>query len=49
MNSAGLLTVRANWWGGGLEDIDVELKRPLVTQLFIGQIPDAVVKAIPYL
>lgn len=49
MTSAGLLTVRANWWGGALEDIGVELKRPLVTQLFIGQIPDAVVKAIPYL
>lgn len=49
MNSAGLLTVRANWWGGALENIEVELKRPLVTQLFIGQIPDAVVKAIPYL
>lgn len=49
MNSAGLLTIRANWWGDSLRDIGVELKRPLVTQLFIGQIPDAVVKAIPYL
>ncbi len=49
MNSAGLLTVRASWRGGALEDIGVELKRPSVTKLFIGQIPDAVVKAIPYL
>lgn len=49
MNSAGLLTIRAKWCGGALEDIGVALKRPSVTKLFIGQIPDAVVKAIPYL
>ena len=49
MNSAGLLTVRALLEHGRLRDIDVILKRPSVTRLFIGQLPDAVVKTVPYL
>lgn len=49
MNSAGLLTVRASLNGDSLEGVEVCLQRPPVTQLFIGQIPEAVVKTIPYL
>lgn len=49
MNSAGLLTVRASLNGDSLEAVEVQLQRPSVTQLFIGQIPEAVVKTIPYL
>lgn len=49
MNSAGLLTVRASLNGDKLVGVEVKLERPSVTQLFIGQIPEAVVKTIPYL
>ena len=49
MNGPGLLTVRALLEHGRLRDIDVILKRPSVTRLFIGQLPDAVVKTVPYL
>ncbi|MDP3538411.1 MAG: hypothetical protein Q8S26_06870 [Azonexus sp.] len=49
MTSAGLLSVSAGLNDGRLENISVDLQRPLVTQLFFGQIPDAVVKTIPYL
>jgi len=49
MNSAGLLTVRAQLQHGRLQDLEVILKRPSVTRLFIGQLPDAVVKTVPYL
>lgn len=49
MNSAGMLTVRASLNGDNLEGVEVKLQRPSVTQLFIGQIPEAVVKTIPYL
>lgn len=49
MNSAGLLTVRALLQHGRLQDLEVILKRPSVTRLFIGQLPDAVVKTVPYL
>lgn len=49
MKSAGLLIVRATLREGQLTDIALELLRPPVTQLFFGQIPDAVVKTIPYL
>lgn len=49
MTSAGLLTVRALYNAGRLENIAVDLQRPPVTRLFHGQIPDAVVKTIPYL
>lgn len=49
MTSAGLLTVRARYEGGRLDNIAVVLQRPPVTRLFVGQIPDAVVKTIPYI
>lgn len=49
MTSAGLLTVRAQLQHGYLQDLEVILKRPSVTRLFIGQVPDAVVKTVPYL
>jgi hypothetical protein len=49
MTSAGLLTVRALFNAGRIENIAVDLQRPPVTRLFYGQIPDAVVKTIPYL
>lgn len=49
MNSAGLLTVRASLNGDSLDGVEVCLQRPSVTKLFIGQIPEAVVKTIPYL
>lgn len=49
MTSAGMLTVRASLNGDKLEGVEVKLERPSVTQLFIGQIPEAVVKTIPYL
>ncbi len=47
--SAGLLTVKARFEAGGLHDIRVDLSRPSVTRLFIGQLPDAAVKTVPYL
>jgi len=49
LNSAGLLTVRAVLTDGHCDHLTVALKRPPVTQLFVGQVPEAVVKAIPYL
>jgi len=49
MNSAGLLAVRAERIGTRLDHISVRLQRPPVAQLFVGQIPEAVVKTIPYL
>lgn len=45
----GLLIVRAGYRAGGLHDIRVDLTRPPVTRLFIGQLPDAVTKTVPYL
>jgi len=47
--SAGLLTVQARYAGGELAGLDVQLRRPPVTRLFIGQHPEAVVKTVPYL
>lgn len=47
--SAGLLTVKARFKERGLHDIRVDLKRPSVTRLFIGQLPDVVTKTVPYL
>ena len=44
-----MLAVRANWVEGRVENLAVELRRPTVTRLFIGQLPDAVVKTVPYL
>ncbi len=49
MNSAGILTVRASWTDGRVDKLSVELRRPAVSRLFIGQLPDAVVKTVPYL
>jgi hypothetical protein len=45
----GLLIVKARYKDGGLHDIHVDLTRPSVTRLFIGQLPDAVTKTVPYL
>lgn len=49
MTSAGQLTVRARFDGRAIRDIAVDLQRPLVTRLFIGQLPDVVIKTVPYL
>lgn len=49
MSSAGLLTVGARLSAGRLLDLTVDLQRPPVTVLFHRQIPEAVVKAVPYL
>lgn len=49
MTSAGLLAVRAERVGTQFEHISVRLQRPPVAQLFVGQVPEAVVKTIPYL
>lgn len=49
MISAGQLSVQARFAGGRLGDIAVSLQRPSVTRLFIGQLPDVVIKTIPYL
>jgi len=48
-SSAGLLTVKALFRERALHDIRVGLTRPPVTRLFIGQLPDAVTKTVPYL
>lgn len=49
MNAAGELKVSAHFTLGALHDVTVDLKRPSVTKLFIGQLPEAVVKTVPYL
>ena len=49
MSSAGLLTVRARLVDGQWQDLAVSLQRPPVTRLFEHQVPEAVVKAVPYL
>lgn len=49
MTSPGQLVVRATHEQGGLRDIAVDLQRPSVTRLFIGQLPDVVIKTVPYL
>ncbi|MGE5471940.1 MAG: hypothetical protein ACM3X0_14170 [Bacteroidota bacterium] len=49
MTSAGRLTVRARRHGNELVQAVVELQRPAVARLFIGQPPEAVVKTVPYL
>jgi len=49
MTSAGLLVVRAHFKDGRLSDITVELFRPPITRLFMGQLPDVVAKTVPYL
>jgi len=48
-SGTGLLVVKANFKNCGLHDIRAELKRPSVTRMFVGQVPDAVAKTVPYL
>jgi hypothetical protein len=47
--SAGSLTVRATFTDGRLGNLDVDLRRPAVTQIFHGLAPEAVVKTVPCL
>jgi uptake hydrogenase large subunit len=49
VTSLGLLTVRARFAGQAVDQLAVQLVRPPVTKLFIGQNPEAVVKTVPYL
>ena len=49
MTSLGLLTVRAGLNKRAIDPLAVQLARPPVTRLFIGQPPEAVVKTVPYL
>lgn len=49
MTSPGQLLVRATHDRGVVRDIAVDLQRPSVTRLFIGQLPDVVIKTVPYL
>lgn len=49
MTSPGQLVVRATFAQGSVRDIAVDLQRPSVTRLFIGQLPDVVIKTVPYL
>ena len=49
MNSAGLLTVRGVWSAGELKALAVDLQRPALSRLFIGQPPAQVAKTIPHL
>ncbi len=49
MTTAGLLTVHANFGDGRLRHVDVDLRRPPVAKLFIGQSPEAVVRTVPCL
>ena len=49
MSSAGLLNVRAVLAHGQCSLLAVTLIRPPVAKVFVGQVPEAVVKAIPYL
>jgi hypothetical protein len=49
VNSAGLLTVRGQYSAGELKQLSVDLQRPALTRLFIGQPPKQVAKTIPHL
>lgn len=49
MSAAGLLVVRAAFGGQTVDAIEVDLQRPPVARLFVGQNPEAVVKTVPYL
>jgi len=49
MSPTGRLQISARLHDGALAGLAVDLQRPSVSQLFVGQIPEAVVKAIPYL
>ncbi|MCK6389555.1 MAG: hypothetical protein L6Q40_00810 [Azonexus sp.] len=49
MSEAGQLRVSARLADGQLADIQVQLSRPPVPRLFVGQLPAVVVKTVPYL
>lgn len=49
MTSPGLLTVHARLHGSAIDQLSVQLLRPPVSKLFIGQSPEVVVKTVPYL
>lgn len=49
MNPAGQLDIRAAYRDGQLQEIAVDLRRPPVSRLFVGQAPEVVVKTVPYL
>lgn len=49
MNPAGELKIAARYAGGLLGKLTVNLQRPPVARLFVGQLPNAVLKTIPYL
>ncbi|MBL8421257.1 MAG: hypothetical protein JNK92_11550 [Dechloromonas sp.] len=49
MTTTGMLTVRAGFGEGRLRNVEVDLRRPPVTQLFVGQSPEAVVRTVPCL
>ena len=49
MTSAGQLMVGARFDGRTIREIAVNLHRPSVSRLFIGQLPDVVIKTVPYL
>lgn len=49
MTAPGVLNICAEWRGAGITGVQVALHRPAISRLFIGQLPDAVSKAVPYL
>ena len=49
MTTAGQLRVGARLVAGEIRDLTVDLQRPSITRLFIGQLPDVVIKTVPYL
>jgi len=49
LTTLGLLTVRAHFRAPRIDELAVQLVRPPVTRLFIGQNPEVVVKTVPYL
>lgn len=48
MSSPGLLRVGARYADGAIHGLAVDLQRPPVTRLFIGQHPEVVLKTLPY-
>ena len=49
MTTAGQLRVSARFADGEIRDLAVDLQRPSVARLFVGQLPDVVIKTVPYL
>lgn len=49
MTTAGQLRVSARFADCQIDDLTVDLQRPSVARLFIGQLPDVVIKTVPYL